>query len=226
MISLGLLGKDIQHSKSQAMYEELLGQKIKYILFDFPSADEIPSLESFFEQVSGLSITAPYKKHFLGMTDKNDQVARLGAINCISKSGTSYTSTNTDFIAVKELLPNLMGTQFRKVILLGSGSMAQIVKQACSELDIPVDQIARKSHGPLNVFNYLKWQEASFVINSCSRSFLFESELFPGSFFWDFNYNQSEQQDFFQQQKSITYLDGIGLLKEQARHALHFWQIL
>jgi len=66
MISLALLGKNISHSKSREVYEELLAEKIDYKIYDCPSPSDIPSLDAFFKKHKGLSITSPYKKFFFG----------------------------------------------------------------------------------------------------------------------------------------------------------------
>ena len=90
MNKLGLLGKGIQHSKSKSMYEGLLNRKVDYHLFDYETDLEIPDLHEFFKTVEGLSITAPYKEHFLNDVDLSPEVKKLHAINCIRKTKNGF----------------------------------------------------------------------------------------------------------------------------------------
>ena len=51
--------------KNKEMYEKILGEEVNYSLFDIKDSSNIPKLNQFFDTVDGLSITAPYKGHFL-----------------------------------------------------------------------------------------------------------------------------------------------------------------
>ena len=127
MLRLGLLGKDIQRSKSKEMYEKLLSKEVDYTLFDHDSQRDIPSLELFFEKVQGLSITAPYKKHFLKAVKMNQDIKKLNAINCIKKIDDEFHGTNTDFLACVEILK----PYFEKDLIfyiLGDGSMSKVLQ--------------------------------------------------------------------------------------------------
>ena len=88
MISLALIGKDIRHSRSKEIYEDLLGQMIDYKIYDCPSPSDVPALDDIFIKSIGLSITSPYKKIFLDQVEISG--VDLNAINCIKKSGDNY----------------------------------------------------------------------------------------------------------------------------------------
>ena len=49
-LGLGLLGQSIQYLMSQKVYEELLGQKINYRLFDFQYKNILKDLNGCFDQ--------------------------------------------------------------------------------------------------------------------------------------------------------------------------------
>ncbi|MEK6625098.1 MAG: hypothetical protein AABY86_09025, partial [Bdellovibrionota bacterium] len=85
MLTLGLVGKNISHSKSKMVYEKLLAHKIDYHLFDYQVAVEIPTLPELFKIVSGLSITSPYKRHFLPQVSAilDVPIPITDSINCI-----------------------------------------------------------------------------------------------------------------------------------------------
>ncbi len=126
MISLALVGKDISHSKSPQIYRELIGQEIKYKIFDCPSEKDIPSLDKIFEKYQGLSVTSPYKKFFLNQVSVLPGFENLGAINAIRKSGKIFEAINTDYLAIGKII---QGFKVKKVILLGDGVMASITQK-------------------------------------------------------------------------------------------------
>ena len=121
LIRLGLLGKNISHSKSQMMYEELLGEKIDYTLYDCNLPSDVPTLGSFFDNIQGLSITTPYKEHFLKKVTIDNKIENLNAVNCIKKNGDKFYATNTDYSAINELL---LSSEFNlsqsEVVILGA----------------------------------------------------------------------------------------------------------
>ena len=99
MISLALIGKGIQHSKSQKMYEELLLQKINYHLIDCYNEKEIPHLEELFSKYDGVSITSPYKTFFLNKLKLDNDVKKINAVNCIAKTDGDFRGFNNDLNA-------------------------------------------------------------------------------------------------------------------------------
>mgnify|MGYP001947929320 CR=1 FL=1 len=220
MIRLGLLGKDISHSKSQQMYEEILDQKISYTLFDYNSANSIPTISELFKDVSGLSITAPYKKHYLSSVKMDSKISKLNAINCIRLNGDTFEGTNTDYLAVKEILKTF---SYECIVILGNGAMANITKNILDEEGIEYSEYYRKKDGDISSLDLTSFKNC-LIINSCSRDFLFTGKVSSTSIFWDYNYS-SWQQESVIQNMSIIYKDGLSLLKRQAFHALSFWNI-
>ena len=104
MLKFGLLGKNIQKSRSKEMYEKILGTEVDYCLFDFANENDIPQLSDLLSKLQGLSITAPYKKHFLSDVKIKGGLESLEAINCIRKSEDGFEATNTDYLACEEIL--------------------------------------------------------------------------------------------------------------------------
>ncbi|MFG1516028.1 hypothetical protein ABMA71_15530, partial [Halobacteriovorax sp. ZH3_bin.1] len=125
MLKLGLLGKNIQHSKSPEIYNELFDGQVEYSLLDINDEKNIPQLEEIFSNLQGLSITAPYKKHFLNDVSLEESVKEIGAINCIKYDGTQFFGTNTDYLAAKEIILNNSYEQ-KEIIMLGDGAMTNM----------------------------------------------------------------------------------------------------
>ncbi|MFZ8933747.1 MAG: hypothetical protein ACO20H_00575 [Bacteriovoracaceae bacterium] len=217
MLKLGLLGKDISHSQSQIMYEELLGESVDYRLFDYQDPVEIPSLDWFFENIEGLSITSPYKKHFL---DQVSLIEDFDSINCIKYKNGNFLATNTDYKAIEEIFPRLLKLKEYEVIyVLGDGAMASLTKKYFDSHALKYLQLSRKKNGSLEEFEFLN---KALIINTCSRNFIYRGSVNSSMVFFDFNYNFGPHKEYLGP-LVFKYFDGLELLKLQAKHALNFW---
>lgn len=227
MNKLALIGENISHSLSQSIYESLLNKSIDYTLIDCSHPDEIPSLQELFASYEGVSITAPYKKHFIDKVIITQEVRGLGAINCLSIRNGKYYGTNTDYLAIKDFFKQLKNTYGSKieVIVLGDGSMSRVTESLLITMDIKYN-IYSRSNGDdiqnLNIVDSFKNRsDYNIVINSCGRAFVFEGMIDRKTTFWDYNYSFEAHSDL---SKRCNYIDGIGLLESQARFALEFWK--
>lgn len=225
MISLGLLGKNINHSKSKSMYEKIYSQKIHYVFFDCMSDDVVPGLDVIFSKVNGLSITAPYKKHFLNDVALDPRIERLLAINCIRHEGGKYFGTNTDYFAICDQIDEFI-LQYKKIdwVILGDGTMSFVTRQILDKKNQDFTMYSRRSHGKIEMLKISSQLVGAklVVINTCSRDFNFSGKIDDSSIFWDFNYNLEYHSNFFSK-SLITYLDGLKLLADQAVYATRFW---
>ena len=219
MKKLGLLGKNISHSKSKLMYEDILKREVQYSLFDYDDPEMIPKLSEFFNNIEGLSVTSPYKKHFLNHVSIDENVKDLRVINCIKKVGNEFLATNTDFLAVKELVQQF---DYETIVLLGSGAMARITTQIFDDLNLKYTQYSRSKNGDISSLDLTSFKKC-LIINSCSRDFIFKGKVPKDSIFWDYNYNNSAQEENI---SSSRYVDGLSLLRLQAVYALEFWNKL
>jgi len=222
-MKLGLLGKNIQHSKSKEQYESILGYPIDYKIYDCANADDIPSLDEIFSKVEGLSITAPYKTHFIDKIQLDEISQVFQVTNCIKKMGANYIGTITDYKAIEEILTRFLSkNNFKNIILLGSGSMSKLIAHFLYQKSIFFTQFSRKDNGDISSVD-LSCFEKSLIINSCSRDYVFNGLLSSSSIFWDLNYNFSPHTKLANL-SGVNYIDGIEMLNIQARHALKFWK--
>lgn len=225
MIKLGLIGKDISHSKSKAVYEEILNTKIDYTLFDYKSEDDLPTLDELFALVQGISITAPYKKAYSNDVELSGEVADLGIINCIKKEGRKFFATNTDYLAIKDFFNSYENLEDHKIVLLGDGSMATVTKFFLDSKNYDYVQLSRKLTDNFGLLDLTKIStEKLLVINSCGRGYSYSGPISDSNTFWDFNYGHESHINRFKD-SSTRYIDGMDLLKNQAIHALDFWSI-
>lgn len=227
MIKLGLVGKDISHSKSKETYEKILNKEIAYTLFDYLEVPDLPQLDELFEKVDGVSITAPYKTRYSKSVEIVGDISALGIINCIRKRGDLYEGINTDYIAVLDYLKGFSAREF-DFVLLGNGSMAQVTSFALETLGYEYKNFYRSKDENFSNLDFCEIRKNSlkklFVINSCSRSYEYSGPIEKGIFFWDLNYLHKKHTSRLSN-SSIRYVDGLGLLRSQATFALDFWGI-
>src|SRR5690606_441132 len=226
---LGLLGFPIEHSLSPKLYKEFLGEElISYQMFSFEKSADIPSLDYFRGELDGLNITSPYKTHFVDkIIIESPLVQKIGAVNTLVCKEDAISGTNTDVIAVQEIL-NRYKTQFPnlKILLLGSGVMANMTELVADELKIPLLKFSRKSHSDISQMDLSHFQESevqNLIINACSRNFVFTGKLSGLEIFWDYNYSFLPHQNTLPS-RVVSYQDGQEMLELQAKAAIRFWK--
>lgn len=223
MIKLALVGKNIAHSKSQTMYEKIFNTKIDYTLLDYGKAEEIPTIEILSKEYMGISITAPYKSHFLSQVEVSPDIASLGAINCIAFRDGSFLGTNTDYLAVLEILQEEKYKN-RNVVVLGDGAMSRVTKLVLDKIGKEAIFLNRKKDGNLNDVDYSSlYKENMLLINACAREFHFKATLPQDTIFWDYNYSHTLNSSSLL--GMCEYVDGIDLLFTQAKFATKFWKL-
>jgi len=227
MISLALLGKNISHSKSAEIYEELLAEEIDYKIYDCASPSDIPSLDYFFKNHKGLSITSPYKKFFLDQVEISG--IDLKAINCIKKSGDTYLAINTDYQAIEEIVEGF-SREYKELffVILGDGVMSEVTQKLLRVKDVPFVVFSRKQDPDfknLDIPAKIGAINAQVIIvNSCSRDFQFCGLLSKSYLFWDYNYSFLPHRESIPS-KVLSYIDGLSMLKLQAKYAINFWDL-
>ena len=226
LIKLGLLGKNIQHSRSKSIYEGLLNKSIDYHLFDYENPIHIPELNILFKNLNGLSITAPYKTHFLNKLILSKESNITQAVNCIKKDhdGTFF-GYNTDFMACDFILSKYIPfLENNTILVLGNGPMARVIIYLLNKNKFNFIHHFRLDGEDLNKKSFKKYYEQIAVINCCSRGFLFKPELeFQNiNFFWDLNYAQDSLYSYLD---NNIYFNGLELLELQAKFALDIWNI-
>jgi len=226
MLKLGLLGRDIQHSKSKSMYEKIFAQNVDYELLDYATDVSIPSLSEIFSKLQGLSITAPYKKHFLKELVMAEDIRKLDAVNCIRVENEQFYGTNTDYSALSEIFLESRYQDY-EIIMLGSGSMANITEVFLNSKNLDYQIVSRKTDGDITKINISllkKTDKKTLVINACARSYSFMGKLPLDSVFWDYNYSHEGNRSYVS--KIAKYIDGTELLYRQAVHATKFWNLI
>lgn len=231
MVKLALIGKDIAHSKSQKVYEELLGQSVEYQLLDIETEDQLPSLEELFHDLDGVSITAPYKNSYISHPGTKLMFKPFSAVNCVHRTEDGFFELyNTDYLAVRLIVQDLI-KEFPSgldPIILGAGNMANITSFVLDEFKIMYRKVSRTKEKPdLNALDFAELFHKTgqkLVINCCSREFIFNAALPEKTVFWDHNYALDPHTVGLS--PYCDYRDGLELLKLQAKEALRIWEVL
>lgn len=224
---LGLIGKNISHSGSPAIYKKLIGPHIQYDLIDVEKSQDLPSLENLKQSYDGINITSPYKTYYVNQVQIQDPaVKKLGAINTLAFTDQGVEATNTDLVAVRSILTGFK-TKYPdlNLIVLGSGVMAELTMILAHELSLSVKQLSRSVDGNLADLDLRKYEVASsqnIVINACSRDFIFVGKQSSSNIFWDYNYHFLPHQNTLPLQVK-EYQDGQEMLYLQAVAAHQFW---
>jgi shikimate dehydrogenase len=218
MIKLGLIGKDIAHSQSQKIYEDLLGQSIKYELFDIKAIDDLPELKSLLQGFTGLSVTAPYKKELFKKVDEIQGDCPLSLVNALKLKEDRIFGINTDYFALQTILKKYKAINPSHWYILGDGNMSQIVQFILKDEELTVH--SRRNNNLTKLPDFIK---NSIIINTCGRSYLFQKMIDPSVLFFDLNYGLAHEK-FFKTNK-LRYENGLEMLKLQAQHALNFWNL-
>jgi shikimate dehydrogenase len=226
-MKLALLGHSITHSRSPSLYKKFFGSAVQYDLLDISSKEHLPSLDDLAALYRGVNITSPYKEFYFDKVLIMDQaVLKIGAINTISFTSEGVFGTNTDLIAVREILQNFKSKYSQlSVLLLGSGVMARVTEVVCQELGLEFHQFSRTTGPDLATKNLAEFQQPgqqNLIINACSRQFVFQGGLSGEEIFWDYNYH------FIPHQNTLPfrvkeYHDGQEMLHLQAQAAVEFW---
>lgn len=222
---LALIGSGISHSRSPEIYRKLIDLDIKYDLLDIKNVEDLPTCEYLSENYDGINITAPWKKAYAKFAI--NEVAHLPGVNCLRFDGNICQATNTDWTAIKVILPQIMKFHncTNECVVLGDGVMASILLDVCRRMSIQVKQYSRSKGYHLNELQLLnddKNNHRKLLINACGRDFKFEGTLRGTWVFWDLNYSHSNHEKEIQSE-TVKYVDGYELLETQAKHAIQFW---
>lgn len=223
MLKLALIGRDIAHSKSESVYKKLLDYPFQYKLLDYKDSYDIPAAVDLLKTYDGISITSPYKTHFLS---EIKDLSGFGIVNTLRKSQKEVIEgTNTDSLAIEFILERYINSGVDNIKILGDGSMSNVCQRILKKRQVDFRVFSRRLGNLQAVLeNPSKPDFSTLIINTCARDFRFNNSGSSHYHFWDMNYNMNHHQELFKS-IDIAYSDGIEQLELQAKYALSFWNL-
>ena len=150
MIYLGLLGKNINYSKSPVLHRKIgqhLNMPIQYDLFDIEEED-IPKLITQLrsKKIQGLNVTIPYKQKIINHVDELTPAAKkIQAVNCLYLKDHKIIGDNTDYDGfIGTLMREKIEVKEKTVCILGSGGAAKACYVALEEMGANVIVASRR----------------------------------------------------------------------------------
>jgi len=138
-------------------------------------------------------------------------------------------ATNTDYQAIEEIVDGFSG-EYKELflVILGDGVMSEITQKLLEVKDIPFVVFSRKQDldfKNLDIPSKIGTISGQVIIvNSCSRGFQFCGVLSNSYLFWDYNYSFLPHSESLPS-KVLKYVDGLSMLKLQAKYAINFWNL-
>ena len=140
MKKYGLIGRKLEHSLSQKLFDAQGFKDASYGLYEMETLD---GLRQWVEQehINGFNVTIPYKQEILPLLDAVDNMAaEIGAVNCVSVEEGRLIGHNTDAPAfMATYVEPLHGT----ALILGTGGAARAVAYALKQLGVDYVFVSR-----------------------------------------------------------------------------------
>lgn len=162
MKQYGLIGYPLGHSLSAEMHNfafKTLNIEAQYSRIELLPT-ELKQLPLYFENLSGVNVTIPYKENIITLLDELDESAqRVGAVNTIIKKDQRLIGYNTDSYGFLQGLyhANQADKIHSKILIIGAGGAAKAVVaalfyQGAEDITLINRQFARQqdfSHYPI-----------------------------------------------------------------------------
>lgn len=245
----GLLGNDIQYSKSPQIHKEyyiLNGLDFNYKLFDLQENEIKYFIENLDNNnIIGFNVTIPYKTFIINFLNQVAYPANdIGAVNTVVLSKNKLIGYNTDYLGfIKSLQVEGINSLKGRALIIGNGGAAKSVFYALKNLGIESIDIAGRNKRKVfkDFFEIDKFIEFNSIINCNNYDIIINStplggikhlEEFPlklenisnKNIFYDLVY-LPEKTKFLQQgeKNGAKIINGKNMLRFQAHFAIDIW---
>jgi shikimate dehydrogenase len=239
MKTYGLIGEKLDYSFSKTFFDEYFKKNnvdAAFINLEIPTVDAV--IEVFKKDISGLTVTIPYKETIIPFLDEiTSEAKEIGAVNVIQFKDGKRIGHNSDAYGFKQSIKPFLTNLHERALILGTGGASKAVAHVFKSIGIDVIFCSRNPSGPKE-FSYDLLNEhmvnACKVIVNCTPIGTFpnnnESIDFPFQFLTkdhlvvDLIYNPAKTM-FLQkaEEGGATILNGESMLKEQALKAWEIW---
>ena len=239
MKTYGLIGEKLDYSFSKTFFDDYFNKNsvdAAFINLEIPTIDSIT--EVFKKDISGLTVTIPYKETIIPFLDEiTSEAKEIGAVNVIQFKDGKRIGHNSDAYGFQQSIKPFLTNLHERALILGTGGASKAVAHVFKSIGIDVIFCSRNPSGPKE-FSYDLLNEhmvnACKVIVNCTPIGTFpnvdESIDFPFQFLTkdhlvvDLIYNPAKTK-FLQkaEEGGATILNGESMLKEQALKAWEIW---
>lgn len=148
-MKLGLIGKKLAHSASQAYFEKKflnLGlRQASYTNYEVARKEDLPEFLARHANCDGLNVTLPYKEAIIPYLSKmSNAAAQIGAVNVLKKIEQGWEGFNTDWFAFQKCIEPLLETHQQRALILGTGGAAKAVAYALEQMGMPYLLVSRQ----------------------------------------------------------------------------------
>lgn len=143
----GLIGKTLGHSFSKKYFEAKFLQLNTTANFENYECANLVEVADVLgrKDISGLSVTIPYKTEILPLlSDLDDSAKQVGAVNCVKFIGDKRIGFNTDVFGFKQLIKPFFEAHHERAMILGTGGASKAVAFVLEELGVDVIYISRQ----------------------------------------------------------------------------------
>jgi len=148
-----VIGKPIFHSLSPEIFTQLYKQhnfqNTRYYRISANSLNE--SLE-FIQKFNfkGFNVTAPYKEQIINSLHSIDKISsEIGAVNTVLNQNNKLFGSNTDFLAIVDLLEKYAIKKTSKILVLGAGGAAKAAINALKSKNYTNVHLSNRTHNKI-----------------------------------------------------------------------------
>ncbi len=128
----GLLGNPVKHSQGIYFHNERFAlNRLNAVYVNFLVTNLKSFLGSYRDDITGLSVTMPFKQEIVKYIDTLDRnISDLKIVNTVIKKKKKLIGYNTDLTAISTILKKYINVKKKNVVVLGTGSIARTMAYA------------------------------------------------------------------------------------------------
>jgi shikimate dehydrogenase len=157
----GLIGRNIQYSKSKEYFEKKfrsLNINGVYEILDFKCLDEFLDYlhKNKSKKLGGFNITIPYKEEIIKHLDVLDDSAKnVNAVNCINIIDGVMIGYNTDIIGFESSIKPHIKSHHKKALIIGKGGASKAASYILDKFNIGYDKITREYVDNIDMYDII-----------------------------------------------------------------------
>lgn len=240
---LGLIGKSLSHSFSKKYFEEKFKRENiqgSFKNFELNSISEFPDVVKNHPNLTGLSVTVPYKEQIIPFLDAvSPEAKEIGAVNCIHFAEGKSIGYNTDVFGFKTSIKPFLEPKHNRALIFGTGGSSKAVAYALKQVGVECFFVTSREYKKTpNTFFYYELSPIIFsqflLLVNCTPIGMFpdpyETLAIPFSYVtenhlaYDLIYNP-EETVFLEncRQKGAITMNGLSMLHLQAEKSWEIW---